>query len=273
MTVMDATPPILLATDSNFRESRERDARYGRLRRGAIVAAALAHGVILAALLFDWPFTFAPPVHETPPISVALVTEPAPEPPQAKPEPTPPVFHELHSGSDQETTVLPPAQVKGPDAAPKPRPEQDQPQAAGPRGVQLKPEPVPPRKVQEAEQETAAVIAGHSSVNIVIGEALKEGDPYLNHLLALVEQHRFYPAGAIGANGKHLAGTTIYHISVAPSGAVEGTRLYASSGSDTIDEAAYKMIMQTAPFPPLPSYIPRNGVVIAFSVTVFPSTP
>jgi protein TonB len=273
MTVMDAPPPILLATDPNFRESQERDAQFGRLRRSAILAAALSHAVILAALLLDWPFTFAPPVRETPPISVALVTEPAPEPPQAKPEPTPPVFHELHSGSDQETTVLPPAEVKGPDAAPKPRPEQDQPQVTGPRGVQLKPEPVPPRKVKEAEQETAAVIAGHSSVNILIGEALKEGDPYLNNLLALVEQHRFYPASAIGAQGKRLAGTVIYHISVAPSGAVEGMQLYATSGSDTIDEAARKMLLQTAPFPPLPSYIPHSGVVIAFSITVFPSTP
>ena len=101
MNVMDAMPPILLATDPNFRESQERDAQYGRLRRGAILAAALSHAIILAALLLDWPFTFAPPAQETPPISVALVTEPAPEPPQAKPEPTP-VFHELHSGADQD---------------------------------------------------------------------------------------------------------------------------------------------------------------------------
>jgi TonB family protein len=47
-------------------------------------------------------------------------------------------------------------------------------------------------------------------------------------------------------------------------------QLERSSGSSTLDEAARSMIEQAAPFPPLPSYYPREGVVIVSTIPVFP---
>src|ERR1700761_7352490 len=59
MSVADGMPPaILLPADPDFRESRDRDARSRHLRRGAIVAAALAHVLVITAMIVHWPNLF-----------------------------------------------------------------------------------------------------------------------------------------------------------------------------------------------------------------------
>ncbi len=274
MTVTAATPPILLPADPGFRDRSEREARFGRLRRGAILSAALAHAAVIAALLLQWPFTL-PPASEKPPISVALVVEPppppAPAPPQAKPAPTQQPLPELHSGPDQATTAPRQADQKAPDAAPQPQPELAQAEApALPQPKPTQQAALPTRKTKEAERDTTPEPTRHVSVDVALGDKEQNGDPYLNALNLRIEQHRFYPPDAVGSLGLHLAGTAVFRVAVSPTGALEGMQLERSSGSLTLDETARSMIEQSAPFPPLPSYYPRQGVVITSTIPVFP---
>ncbi len=270
---MDAAAHIPLSAAPGMREGGERNARRGRLRWGAILATTLFHAAIIAVFLLRWPFLVAPPPLK-PPIAVTLVTLPSPAalpPTQARP-PAPAPPRELRSGLDQETTAPPEAEAKGPDAAPKPQPEKDAAQASGPGAPQLK-QPTAPqtRPMKEALRETAPQPAKRGSVDAAPGESEKEGDPYLNHVWAMIEQHRFYPADAVGSLGLRLEGTTIFLIALSPQGALQGMRLERSSGAPVLDEAARKMIEQAAPFPPLPGYFPREGVTLSVTIHLFPA--
>ncbi len=273
MTV--TAPPLVLAIDPTNREGREGEAKRGRLRRGAILAAALIHAAVIAALLLRWPFTLTPPAPEKPPITVALVTEPAPPPPppaQTKPPtPAPAAQHFLMSGKDQDTTAPPQAEVEGPVAAPKPPPLPEQKQADAPSTAQPKLTPPAPPKAKEAERETAPQTRKQGSVNRAPGETEQEGDPYLNRLWSMIEQNRAYPTGAVGSLGLNIEGTVTYLIGITSAGALERMQLQRSSGATALDETARKMIEKAAPFPPLPSYYPRNGVVLVVTIHLFPT--
>ncbi len=274
MTVTDAAQPILLQSDPDFWASRDDGASASRMRRGAIIAAALCHAAVIAALLLHWPVSFAkrPPI-EKPPIRVALVPA-VPRKPPPPPKPAPPrVMHELRSGPDQVTTAPPPVETKGPKAAPKPQPERQKPAVEGLQKPQPKPPAIPPPKPKVAAHETAPKLSEHRSLDLSIGNTLKEGNPYLNRMWALIESHRFYPANAVGPLGLRLAGTVVYDIFVSPSGVLENMRLAQSSGAPVLDEAARKMIEEAAPFPPLPPYFPRDGVTLSVRIHIFPNGP
>ena len=271
-----AETQLLLPADPGMREARERLARFGRLRRSAILAAALLHAAIIAAFLLRWPFSGAEPT-EHPPISVALVTEvPKPPPPPAPPAPPRQSPHDLVSGPDQKTAAPPEAEAKGPHAAPKPQPEEEEKQKTAAL-AEPKPAPSPPAAPKtkpapkEASRETTPAPRQRGSVDRAPGETKTEGDPYLNHMWALIEQHRTYPAHAIGSLGLRLEGTVVYLIALFPAGALEGIRLERSSGAPVLDNAARAMIEAAAPFPPLPSYFPRGGATLTVTIHIFPT--
>ena len=231
---------------------------------------------MIAALLVQWPFVFAP-LPEKPPITVALVVEPPPPeppPPQAKPTPEQPPAMERHSGADQQTSAPPQAETKAPAAAPKPAEEEPHPEDQTAEFPALKfRRPAPSQTVRpavkEAERETAPEPVTRSALHVAIGE-LKDGDPYLNALTAMIEQHRFYPPDAVGAFGKRLTGIVVYRVALSAGGGLEAIQLKTSSGSDALDEAASTMIKRTAPFPPLPSYVNANSMVLEWAIRVFP---
>jgi len=272
----DLEPPrrvaVPLAAEPALRQPGDRKGRLGRLRRSAIAAAALAHLVIIAVLLLRWPFAIAPPPSPPPPIAVALVTQipEAPPPPAPKPQAA---LHDLRSGRDQETTAPPQAETQAPEAAaPKPEPLPEQEQAKVPEPAPVKPshQTAPPRP-KEAARETAPQPLKRGSVDRAPGETEREGDPYLNRLWAMIEQHRSYPTGAVGSFGLHLEGTTVYLVALAPTGQIEAMRLERSSGAPILDETARRMIEQAAPFPPLPTYFPRDGVTLSVTIHLFPA--
>ena len=263
---------MLLSADPGLRQIQDRGTRLGRLKRGAIIAAALAHAVVIAVILLRWPFASAPPAPPPPAIAIALVPE-VPAPPAPAIKPAAPVLHDLRSGPDQETTTRPDAEAKAPEAAPKsePQPPPETTEAVAP------PEPKPrhvtppaPPRAKEAKRQTAPDPAQQAAANFNLGDKEQRGDHYLNALNARAEQHRSYPAGAVGSFGLNLAGTAVYAVALSPAGAIEGMRLERSSGSPALDETARKMIEQAAPFPPLPSYYPREGVVITWSIPIYP---
>jgi protein TonB len=271
-----SAPAIELPAEPHFRDLRDRKLRFGRMRRGAIILAALFHAAVIAAFLVHWPFAAAPPAPPPPSIAVELVTQ-VPQPPKPPPKPAPPQpqhFYDLHSGPDQETTAPPQAETKGPEAAPKPQPPPVAAEATEP--PQAKPaQPAPPvaLKPKEAPRDTASNPAKQLATNIRLGDKAQEGDPYMNTLKERIEQHRSYPANAVGSYGLRLQGLVVYDVAILPTGVVAGMRLERSSGSPMLDETARKMIEQAAPFPPLPNYLPHEGVVVTWTVPVYPPSP
>ena len=283
MSIADGTPPaLLLPADPDFRASRDREARSDRLPYGAIAAAVLAHVVVLGVLLFLLPYLFPVTPLERPPIPVTLVTLPPPPPPQAKPAPPPPSpppappqqqQHELVSGADTTTTSPSPAVDKAAEAAPKPPPPppvETQAKAAEPQ-----PKPAPPDKSKQEKPKVAKREAtpkpSQGAVNRAPGERETEGDPYLNLLFALIEQHRFYPPNAVGSLGLPLEGTAVYLIRIRADGALTDIALEHSSGATVLDQTALTMIKQAAPFPPLPrGEFPGPAVVLEVTIHLFP---
>ena len=272
MSIVGGMPrSVLLPADPDFRANRDRDARDRHLRRGAILAAALAHVLVIAAMIVDWPMLFPITSLERPPIPVTLVMLPPPPPPQAKPAPpAPPQQYERISGADQTTTALPQAVEKAEDAAPKPTPPppvEAQAKAAPP---EAKPAPLEDKAKQEkpkiAKRETTPK-PSHGAVNRAPGERATEGDPYLNLLFTMIMSHRFYPANAVGSLGLPLEGTAVYLIRIGPDGALIGYSLARSSGAPILDQTALKMIQQAAPFPPPPS---QNDSLIEVTLHLFP---
>ncbi|HVA14030.1 MAG TPA: TonB family protein [Stellaceae bacterium] len=272
MSVVEGMPAILLPAEPGFRESRDRDARFGRLRRTAIVAAALAHTAVIVALLIHWPTlpAVAPPAR---PIAVTLVTAPppAPPPPKARPTPMRATPHELVSGPDTKTTAPPQAAEQDLAAAPKPVAP---PRVEVPSKTAL-PEPKPSPvlaphlpKPKLATRETAPKKSARW-VDRAPGKE-HEGDPYLNRLQEMVEEQRFYPANAIGPLGLRLEGTAVFSILIGANGALLGVQLDRSTGAEVLDRAALAMIRKAAPFPPPPSYL-LPPVVIEAPIHISPN--
>lgn len=270
MSVAEGTPPILLPADPGFRESRDRDARFGRLGRAGIIAAALVHAAVIIAVVVRWPALFPVVPPAPPPIAVTLVT--APPAPQAKPA-APPPTHELLSGPDTQTTAPPKAADKGPDASPTPTPPP--PVQTQSKTAAAEPKPTPKLEPQSAKPKLATRETAPSdrrgSVNRAPGDTEREGDPYLNELFSLIERHRTYPANARGSLGLQLEGTSVYLIAVRSDGALVNVALERSAGADILDQTALKMIQEAAPFPPPPpSEFPPPGVVLEVTIHLFP---
>lgn len=280
MSVADGMPPaILLPANPDFRESRDRDARSKHLRRGAIIAAALAHVAVITAMIVHWPNLFPVRPLERPPIPVTLVMEqpPPPPPPQAKPAPPPPPppqqQQERVSGADTKTTAPPPQVDKGEEAAPKPTPPPAEKQAKA-TAPDAKPTP-PQEKTHQAKPKVASRETtpkpSRGSVNRAPGDRATEGDPYLNLLFSLIESHRTYPQNALGSLGLPLEGTSVYLIAVRADGALVNIVLERSSGAPILDQTALGMIKRAAPFPPPPqSEFPGPGIVLEVTIHLFP---
>lgn len=274
-------PAVQLPADPGFREGRARDARYGRLRWVAIAAALLAHAAIIAAVLVRWPALFPVVQPEPPPIPVTLVTQLPPPPPRAHPAPSPPPSppkppapqqqYEAVSGPDQETTAPPQAAEKGPEAAPQPAP----PPPASTVNTALdagKPSFQEPQKPKPkiASRETAPA-PKRGIVDAKPGDVAREGDPYLNRLKALVEQHRFYPSDARGSLGISLEGIAIYSVAIAADGRIVGVQLDQSAGAEILDRTALEIIERSAPFPPPPPERVVGGyAVVTVPLDIYP---
>lgn len=272
-----SAPRIQLPLEhEDFRAERAREARLRHMRRGAVVVAALTHAAVIAALLYPWPSSIPPAL--PPPIPVALVMEPPPPPPPPAPAevkppaPPPPALKDLRSGPDQKTEAPPQAEAKGPEEAPAPQPEQDKESSARAEAkLKLHPIAAPPApKMKEAALPKAPTPTEHGSIDLPPGEQELTGDPYLNEIWARIEQHRSYPANAVGPLGLRLEGTVVYQVFIDPRGSLQAMRLLRSSGAEILDATAKTMIVGASPFPSLPNYYPRDGVALTVTIHLFP---
>jgi periplasmic protein TonB len=263
----------------------------------AILAALLLHALVVLWLVVDWSRSPSLPKEPTVvPVQIVVAPPPAPPPPPPTPVPTPkpapPALAYRQSGQDQRTTAPPPADTAAAEEAapPPPAPEVSQPEKeTPPPPPQEKPIPTPEKEPtpqdaakplpnkqiarlepqrKEAERLQAMRAAPRRHLNIEPGERSETGDPYLNHLQALIERHRIYPR-VIGPFGLPSEGTAVYDVAVDRSGRILGMRLDHSSGITGIDQAVESMIRSSLPFPPLPPDYP-DEVSIEVAIRLFP---
>ena len=271
-----------------------------QMRRTAVAAALGLHLAVFLWLIDPWRNAreHAPP----PAMPVTLVFEPPPKPPPPPappkpqaPQPPPqaqPDYRE--SGPDTKTTAPPqptePEPVKSeakPAEEPTPAPREAlavPPPPPAPAVTPLPPtppasKPEPPRPAARPKEEKppgpqhpplAAPPAPHPPTrmkNAAQGDQLASGDPYFNALRAEIEKHRFYPelARPLG-----LVGTARFDMKIDRTGRIVALRLQESSGTELIDRAAEKMIRDTARFPPPPSDIPGDFILIWIELPIHP---
>lgn len=275
--------PFVLPADLSFRPIDGTGRRRQRLPWLAMLAAALLHILVLLWLIIDWSHLPMPPPQPEPiPVTVVFA------PPKPAPPPKPPApLSYRESGPDQRTTAPPPAEAIAPEpASPPPAQPIPEPPTPAPEAMPLPPaeKPAPPRESakpkphketarleppkKEAPTPRAPRLAPPQRLDLAPGERAERGDPYLNRLYALLEQHRVYPR-VMGQFGLPVEGTAIYEVLLARSGAILAMKLARSSGAPGIDRAAEGMIRSSTPFPPLPPDYP-DEILITISIPLFP---
>jgi periplasmic protein TonB len=277
--------PMLLSVDADLRDAGTASPFWRRDDWLAIVAALLLHAITIAAFLVDWrlPPT-APP--ESIPVTIVFAPPPAPMAAPAA-QPKPPLF-DRESGKDERTTAPPSAEVtdSAPTRAPGSAaalPEPLQPQAAAPTAPPGKPAPSRDAMVKthdavtrlDPRKEADRARASHPAperLHIEPGDREQTGDPYANRVTALLERHRTYP-NVLGRYGVPVEGTPVYEFVLDRKGRILGLKLVASSGTTALDDAGAAMIRETAPFPPLPPEYPGDGLIVTYTVHLFPKPP
>jgi protein TonB len=203
--------------------------------RGTLTGSAAIHAVLLSALLLVRPGrTVVLPGPDV--VQVALVGEPAPEPPPAPVvKPTDTVVPDESEG------------VKIQKTRPKPKPV-----------VKQAPKPVEPPREKPAEPVTPpaasaqrvvlpyAPVAGGMSGQVAVDDANFEFAYYLQMVRAQIARNWTPPAGA--ATG---ARAEVY-FRVDRSGALSGLRIDVGSGNAVFDQSALRAVVITQQLPPLP---------------------
>ena len=177
--------------------------------------------------------------------------------PQPEPVPTLPIYE----------FSIPP--VPEPPPAPTSRDFPKPPAAAPPRPVQrtqpLPPRPAPPaqpRPPAEASASMPAPLPGADPADAMASQGRMRND-YLSRVARQIAQQRVYPAGALS---NHQRGRLVARVTVARSGQVVDIRISTSSGWPAIDAAEVETIRKAAPFPPLPSDMPGETVILMLPV-------
>jgi protein TonB len=101
---------------------------------------------------------------------------------------------------------------------------------------------------------------------VLIGQGRQRND-YLSRVARQIAQYRVYPASASSSN---QGGRVVMRVTVARDGRVLDVRVGTSSGWPAIDAAELETIRKAAPFPPLPSEMPGDPVVLVLPVTYNP---
>ncbi|HEV2547076.1 MAG TPA: TonB family protein [Stellaceae bacterium] len=106
--------------------------------------------------------------------------------------------------------------------------------------------------------------------NITLGDKNESGDPYLNRILQLIEEHRIYPR-ITGQFGLLIEGVAVYAVVLNRGGAIVRLGLVRSSGNRELDRIGATMIEQSAPLPPMPANIP-DGAQIEVTLPLYPQS-
>ena len=203
--------------------------------RGTVVGSAAIHVALLSGLFFLPPsHTVVLPGPDV--VQVALVGEPAPEPPPA------PVVKPTDTVTPDETQGI---QIQKPRPKPKPVVKQ------APKPLELAAK-VPPPEQPAPPATTARTVLAYAPVanglsgQVSVDDANFEFAYYLQMVRAQIARNWTPPAGATtGARAE-------VYFRVSRSGALSGLRLDVGSGNSVFDQSALRAVVITQQLPPLP---------------------
>lgn len=204
--------------------------------KATVVGSAAIHVALLAGLMFvPTSRTVVLPGPDV--VQVALVGEPAPEPPPA------PVVKPTDTVTPDETKGI---QIQKPRAKPKPvvkqAPKPVEPVAKAPPPE----EPPPPRPASARTVLPYAAVGSGLAGQVAVDDANFEFAYYLQMVRAQIAANWTPPAGAgPGARAE-------VYFRVDRSGAISGLRLDTGSGNSVFDESALRAVVITQQLPPLP---------------------
>lgn len=187
-----------------------------------------------------------------------------PQPPQPEqpppPQPTPPPSLEQALASPPEE--LPPPTARDfpkPVPPPPPRPAARPPQGA-PSQAPL-PRPTPPAPPPANSAATAPAPPSNSS-DWLIGKG-RARNAYLDQIARLTSRYRLYPR--IAADNKQ-EGRVVTRVTIARDGQLIDVRIDKSSGWPAIDASELETIRKSAPFPPVPSDMPGDPLILILPI-------
>ena len=107
----------------------------------------------------------------------------------------------------------------------------------------------------------------HYPGDVLVGQGRQRND-YLSRVARQIAQYRVYPANALANN---QGGRVVMRVTVARSGQVLDVGIRTSSGWPAIDAAEVETIRKAGSFPPLPSEMPGDPVVLVLPITYNPA--
>lgn len=187
----------------------------------------------------------APPADGLPPRIASLDPEPAP-------------VGDLPPPAPVEKAPVTPKPEAGPVPAPKTKEPAKKP-AGKPAKAPAAPAPAPPAaKASGTGKGTSAGQGGSAGAGLSKSEIADLKATWGAKVQARVERRQTYPSEGGGASG-----TVKLQLTVAPSGALLGVTVTASSGSAALDRAAVRAVQGAAPFPKAPKGLTEPGYRMA----------
>ncbi len=198
----------------------------------------------------------APSLPSTAPTPPLPPSEVKPEPEQV---PTLPLF-EFSVPPVPEPLPAPSARdfVKTPLSRPPPRPVQRTQPLTAHRAL-----PAPQRPPADMPATMPSPMPGPDPGDVLLGQGRQRND-YLSRVARQIAQYRVYPASALANN---QGGRVVMRVTVARTGQVLDVGVRTSSGWPAIDAAEVETIRKAGPFPPLPSEMPGDPVVLVLPIT------
>jgi periplasmic protein TonB len=148
----------------------------------------------------------------------------------------------------------PPIAAETPAPPPPPLPERETPIAAQtPPSAPPPPPPSAPSVEAAATAEVAAALVLSAGREEAISSAALQS--WRRDLIAQIERHKRFPAGAQGQSG-----VASVAFSIDRTGRLMDVRISTSSGSAALDEAALDLIRRSQPFPTPPEALPERDL-------------
>ncbi|MDP2374716.1 energy transducer TonB [Reyranella sp.] len=198
----------------------------------------------------------APPKQPREELQQALADLQPPQPEQPLPQPTSP-------RPSLEQALAPPEELPPPTAQnfPKPVRPAARPPPPPPQGVasQAPPRPTPPAPARPPARAPASVPGPPSnSSDWLIGKS-RARNTYLDQVARHTSRYRFYPR--ISADNKQ-EGRVVTRVTIGRDGRLIDVRIGKSSGWPAIDAAELETIRRSAPFPPVPTDMPGDPLIL-----------
>lgn len=191
----------------------------------------------------------------------ALAEPPPPQPEQPPPpQPAPPQ-------PSLEQALAPPEEPPPPTARDFPKPVRPaaRPPPRPPQGVppQTLPRPSPPAPARPPANAPASVPGAPSnSSDWLIGKS-RARNAYLDQVARLTSRYRAYPR--VAADNRQ-EGRVVTRVTIGRDGRLIDVRIDKSSGWPAIDAAELETIRKSAPFPPVPSDMPGDPLVLILPI-------